>query len=136
MLYLIYKNVRRQYTGTNTYEQILLEMLERIKTLENKVERLERGVEEPSFPVFKKRKKMGLGESAKEYIKKCKLEAKERGLTEIVLLCNDIQKALGVINRTPSICSAMYDMMEVGDKVLFAPPSGKSTTVKVKYYIK
>lgn len=122
--------------NTNTYEKILLEMLNRIKILENKVERLEMGEKDMTMPIFDSRKKIGLGESAKNYIRKCKIEAKKQGLSEIVLLCNDIQKALGVTNRTPSICGAMYDMMEIGDQVLFAPPSGKSTTVKVKYFIK
>ena len=122
--------------STNTYEQILLEMLNRIKILENKVEQLEMAGKVTTVSAVEPRKKIGLGERAKDYIKKCKLAAKKQGLSEIILLCNDIQKELGVINRTPSICAAMYDMMNSGDQVLFAPPSGKSTTVKVKYFIK
>ena len=47
----------------------------------------------------------------------------------------DIQIALGVSNRTPCICQAMYDCMKPGDIVLSAPPSGKSTTVLVKYFL-
>ena len=30
----------------------------------------------------------------------------------------------------------MYDCMEPGDEVISESPSGKSTTVKVKYYLK
>ena len=104
--------------------------------LENKVEQLEANKKIETTPIFQSRNDMRLSERAKDYIRKCKLDAKKRGLSEITLLCNDIQKELNVINRTPSICSAMYDLMEAGDQVLFAPPSGKSTTVKVKYFIK
>ena len=120
----------------NNYEQILLEMLNRIKILENKVEKLETSKKMDDTPIFQPTNKRGLNGLAKDYIRKCKDEAKKQGLSEITLLCNDIQKALQVVNRTPSICSAMYDMMENGDQVLSAPPSGKSTTVRVKYFIK
>lgn len=122
--------------STNNYEQILLEMLNRIKILENKVEKLETSTKIDGTPIFQPTNKPGLNERAKDYIRKCKVEAKKQGLLEITLLCNDIQKALQVVNRTPSICSAMYDMMEDGDQILSAPPSGKSTTVRVKYFIR
>jgi len=111
-------------------------MLNRIKILENKVEALEAGTKIDDAPILQSKNKLGLNERAKDYIRKCKVEAKKQGVSEITLLCNDIQKELGVVNRTPSICNAMYDMMEADDQVLFAPPSGKSTTVKVKYFIK
>ncbi len=116
------------------YERIILELLDRIQTLEDKVAELENRVEckndsQDSVQV-------GLTDRARAYIALQKQHAKEQGLTEIVLLCNDIQKALGVTNRTPCICTAMYDSMRSGDEVLFAPPSGKSTTVKVKYFIR
>lgn len=29
----------------------------------------------------------------------------------------------------------MYDCMNTNDEVLFAPASGKSTTVRIKYYL-
>ena len=116
------------------YERVILELLERVKILEEKVGILERNSicanASEDLP-----EKESLVSKAKEYIINQKQLAKQEGLSEITLICNDIQKALGVTNRTPSICSAMYDCMSTNDEILSAPPSGKSTTVKIKYYI-
>ena len=116
------------------YERVILELLERIQILEEKVANLEQN---NSSVITSKylHEKESLVSKAKEYIIKQKQQAKQNGLSEITLICNDIQKALGVSNRTPSICAAMYDCMSANDEILFAPPSGKSTTVKIKYYI-
>ena len=120
-----------------SYEKIILEMLERIKTLENKVSELEKAAQTSNERSDGKESvgKINITEQARQYILKQKKEAKEAGSSEIVLVCNDIQKKLGVVNRAPAICSAMYDSMLDGDEVLFAPPSGKSTTVKIRYYV-
>ena len=116
------------------YERIILELLERIQILEEKVANLEQNnicsIESKYLP-----EKESLVSKAKDYIINQKQLAKQDGLSEIILICNDVQKALGVTNRTPSICTAMYDCMSMNDEILFAPPSGKSTTVKIKYYI-
>lgn len=116
------------------YDKIILELLDRIKTLEEKVEALEAQLADADAPKGAE-EKVNLTGRAREYITFRKQEAKLAGDAAVVLVCNDIQKALGVINRTPSICSAMYACMTEGDEVLFAPPSGKSTTVKIKYYV-
>ena len=135
------------------YDKIILELLDRIKTLEEKVAKLESGTfERPDWlkiqesNIAKKNDELrtlemelnnrNLTQQARVYIQNRKKEAKDNGETELVLLANDIQKALKVSNRTPCICQAMYDQMEDDDEVLFAPPSGKSTTVLVKYNIK
>lgn len=116
------------------YDRVILELLERIQILEEKVAVLEQNsistIESNELP-----EKESLVSKAREYINKQIQMAKQEGLSEIILICNDIQKALGVTNRTPSICAAMYDCMSMKDQILFAPPSGKSTTVKIKYYI-
>ena len=120
-----------------SYEKIILEMLERIKTLEIKVAELEKTVQNShSHPdSVENVGKINITEGARQYIATKKKEARNDGLSDIVLLCNDIQKALGVMNRAPAVCSAMYDSMLDGDEVLYAPPSGKSTTVKIRYYV-
>ena len=126
------------------HERIILEMLERIKALEEKVgivygsESSEgstnSGVTE-SAPTESISAKQGLTQTARDYIDAQKLKAKSEGKDELILLCNDIQKALGVTQRPQSVCRAMYDRMRPGDEVISAPKSGFSTTVKVKYYI-
>ena len=116
------------------YERVILELLERIQILEEKVANLEQNnictIASKYLP-----EKESLVSKAKEYIIKQKQLAKQDGLSEITLVCNDIQKALRITNRPPSICAAMYDCMSMNDEILFASPSGKSTTVKIKYYI-
>ena len=130
------------------YDKIILELLDRIKTLEERVNKLESGVYADALKLVKDEgwaynpqgtpaaRKTSLTQAARDYIEEKKKEAKDDGLEEIELLCNDIQIALGVTNRTPCICTAMYDCMGDDDVVVSAPPSGKSTTVRVKYLIK
>lgn len=119
------------------YERIMLELLERIQVLEEKVSALEgnskgnQDLRVNADPM----EKINLTARAREYIAEQKRQAKQEGLSEIILVCNDIQKVFGVVNRAPAICTAMYDCMEQGDEVLYAPSSGKSTAVKIKYFI-
>lgn len=131
-------------------ESIVLELMERIQILEAKVARLESEAkvrmssenvsEDPicSDEVSdNETREISLTQSARDYINNAKIEARNQGQTSIKLLCNDIQKALGVKNRPAGICNAMYECMtNPKDKVLSAPPSGKSTTVLIEYYVK
>ena len=112
------------------YEKIILEMLERIKDLEEKVERLETKKEN-----VEKKSSVNFTNEVREYIKSKKIEARKKGEREIILLCNDIQKEFKVTGRPRSVCVAMYDCMQANDEVLFAPPKKYSTTVKIKYYL-
>ncbi len=117
------------------YEKTILEMLERIKTLEEKVEKLAGSNAAFNNNEFMGNRKITMTQKAKDYIMHKKNEAKEHGYKEIVLLCNDIQKALNITNRTPIVCTAMYECMGSKDEIISSPPSGFSTTVKVKYYL-
>lgn len=112
------------------YEKIILEMLERIKDLEEKIERLETKKEN-----VEKKSSVNFTNKVREYIKNKKIEAKTQGKSEVILLCNDIQKEFNVTGRPRSVCVAMYDCMQANDEVLFAPPKKYSTTVKIKYYL-
>lgn len=124
------------------YDRIILELMDRVKALEDEVKELKDGkpakkesnveVDPSEEPHFKK----SLTEQIREYIKQRKEVAKKAGQKELVVNCNDLQKIFCISNRTPLVCKAMYDVMEKGDVVLSAPPSGFSTTVTVKYLIK
>ena len=130
-------------------DRIVLELMERIQVLEGKVARLEADtvgnspsekIHEPiasgDEKVLKEHRKVSLTQSARDYINEMKEKARANGETSIVLLCNDIQKALCVTNRPTCICTAMYDCMTNSkDRVLSAPPSGKSTTVQIEYFL-
>lgn len=113
------------------YDRTFLELLEKVKELEERVTKLENG----NISISPSQKGKTLTQQARDYIMEQKNNALEDGEESITLLCNDIQNALGVTNRTPCICTAMYDCMKPGDEVLSAPASGKSTTVLVRYYL-
>jgi hypothetical protein len=51
------------------------------------------------------------------------------------LISGDIHRALGLQSKMPSVCGVMYQMMRPGDEVLHTTPSGKSSTIKIKYHL-
>ena len=114
------------------YETIILELLERVQNLEKEMKELKEGVKEKPIENTTGKSNTQL---AREYIQQKKTEARERGEESIVLLAGDIQKAIGLKNRPVIICNAMKQLMTDKDEILFAPPSGNSTTVKIKYYL-
>ncbi|MBR4496402.1 MAG: hypothetical protein IKP12_04660 [Acholeplasmatales bacterium] len=119
------------------YDKIILELLDRIKTLEEKVANLENG---NTYQVIKQtienERGLSLVDRAKKYIQDCKQLSQKSGNDSIILICGDIQKHLGVSNRVPSICMAMRDCMQPGDVVLEEPPSGLSTRLTIQYFLK
>lgn len=70
-----------------------------------------------------------------KYIHGVLTEARKQGKPYVILRAGDVEKAVGLSQRIVSICHAMYDCMKTNDEVLSAPPSGYSTTVKIKYYL-
>lgn len=111
------------------YDKIIIELLERIKNLEERVDILE-------MRRSKIEEKCGnLTGKVREYINKIKNDARACGEKELILICNDVQKVFKITNRARSVCEAMYDCMSDNDEVLFAPPSKYSTTVKIKYFL-
>jgi len=49
------------------------------------------------------------------------------------LVSGDIHNQMGMKNRMPQICRIMYEKMMPGDEVLHTTPSGKSSTIKIRY---
>ncbi len=119
------------------YDKIILELLDRIKTLEEKVANLENGnTVQMMKPTIENERGLSLVDRAKKYIQDCKQLSQKSGNDSIILICGDIQKHLGVSNRVPSICMAMRDCMQPGDVVLEEPPSGLSTRLTIQYFLK
>ena len=110
------------------YEKIILDLLIRVKTLEEKVELLSKGKEA--------RKKQAGTAEIKQFILKLKQDALEKGLSHINLKANDIHKALCLKSRMPAVCSAMKQCMNPGDVILHETASGFSSTYEIKYMIK
>ncbi len=70
-----------------------------------------------------------------EYINTLKSEARNNGVNYITLVAQDVADELDLEKRFPSICHAMYNCMKTDDEVIYAPPSGLSNRVEIKYYL-
>lgn len=108
------------------YEKIILELLVRVKTLEEKVEQLSALKKEDA------KKQLGTAE-IKEYIMGLKESALEKGASELNLKANDVHKALGLKSRMPAVCNAMKQCMKSGDIVVRETASGFSSTYEIQY---
>lgn len=110
------------------YEKIILELLGRIKILEEQVAEL---VED------KKKSEVGYmtTENIREYIMEEKSKAKSEGKKCIVLVARDIHKNLNLKSRFPMVCNAMRQCMGCEDEILFQPPKGNSSTLEIKYIL-
>ena len=51
------------------------------------------------------------------------------------LLSGEIHRQLGMNNRMPEVCRIMFEKKMAGDEVLHTTPSGKSSTIKIRYYL-
>ncbi|OQB16098.1 MAG: hypothetical protein BWY15_00227 [Firmicutes bacterium ADurb.Bin193] len=71
----------------------------------------------------------------RNYIRGILVETKEKGKSEIVLISGHIHKELNLINCMPPVCDAMYSIKKKKDKIIYAPPKGKSSRLEIKYYL-
>lgn len=72
-------------------------------------------------------------EDIKAYIRTVLSTEKNNGSIDCVLISGDIHRRMRLSNKMPSVCSAMYALMRQGDEVLHTTPSGKSSTITIKY---
>lgn len=121
------------------YEKIIVELLSRIQTLEEKVDFLMNGKPSSSKPkthdeivadVVKVKTK-----DIRDYIEVQKREAKTDGKEFVVLKAGDLHRILRLRNSIPMVCNAMRQCMAEGDVVLHETPSGYSSTLEIKYHI-
>lgn len=71
----------------------------------------------------------------RSYIQDLLGQARKRGECTCILVSGDIHRAMGLANKMPSVCNAMYTVMRPGDVVLHSTPSGKSSTIKIEYHL-
>lgn len=69
------------------------------------------------------------------YIDRLLKQMKSEGKTTYILCAGDLQKELGIVNATPTVCDAMTKKINYNYEILFAPPKGKSTKLTVKYFL-
>ena len=110
------------------YENIILELLDRIKVLEEQVKVLVEKDQEKPIPV----NKMSTGD-IRDYINKCKTVARNEGKSNIILLAGDIHRELKLKSAMPMVCNAMRQCMNTEDTVLYETASGYSSTLKIEY---
>ena len=111
------------------YEKIIIELLSRIKTLEEQVAFLMEQQDE-------KTDKGGCNmttEDIRQYIKQLKTTAKSAGKDTLVVVARDIHRELNLKSRFPMVCNAMRDCMGDEDTILFQPPKGNSSTLEIEY---
>ena len=113
------------------YERTILELLDRIQTLEEQVAIL---MDEKNNDTHKEENTMSTKE-IREYIQQLKNTAKSQGKTTLILRSGDIHKDLNLKHWMPPVCAAMYQMMLDGDKILHTTPSGKSSTIEIQYFL-
>ena len=119
------------------YDRVILELFDRIKILEEKVNKLT-NENDASIRVNhyeREPEKVNYTQLAKNYIENLKNEARDKGEEFVILVASDIQKAIGLKNRPVIICNAMQQCMNENDEILHDTPSGYSTTKKIKYYL-
>lgn len=71
----------------------------------------------------------------RNYIANLLQQSKAAGESTYILRAGDLQKELGLVNATPTVCDAMTKKINYDYDILFASPKGKSTKLTVKYYL-
>lgn len=136
------------FFATPDYDRVEFELIQHFKPMHNKSRTgtyQVKSVESHEKKLPKEKRVMNAirtntdGQTQKEevivYIQE--LFKKERFLGEktLSLVSGDIEKKMGWSHRAPTVCDAMYAVMQSGDTVLHTTPSGKSTTIKIQYHL-
>ena len=113
------------------YDTILVEMLARIRTLEEEVALLKQS-SEVALEKTSDSHKITTAD-IRTYIEQLKNRAREEGEEILVLKANDIHKSLKLKSRLPMVCNAMRQCMSADDLILHETASGYSSTLKIGY---
>lgn len=110
------------------YDNIILELLDRIKVLEEQVKILMEKDQEKTTPI----NKISTGD-IREYINECKIDARNNGKNSLVLVAGNIHREMKLKSAMPMVCNAMRHCMSSKDIVLYETASGYSSTLKIEY---
>ncbi|MBO7217910.1 MAG: hypothetical protein J6V50_04340 [Clostridia bacterium] len=110
------------------YDNIILELLDRIKVLEEQVNVLMEKDREKPVPI----NKISTG-NIRDYINECKIAARNNGNESLVLVAGDIHREMKLKSAMPMVCNAMRQCMDIEDIVLYETASGYSSTLKIEY---
>ncbi len=110
------------------YDNIILELLDRIKILEDQVMTLmEKDQKKPALI-----NKISTGD-IRDYIDECKTVARNECKSNLVLVAGDIHREMKLKSSMPMVCNAMRQCMSDKDIVLYETASGYSSTLKIEY---
>ncbi|MEN6326010.1 MAG: DUF6884 domain-containing protein [Syntrophomonas sp.] len=71
----------------------------------------------------------------RKYISNLLEQKKVIGESSYILCAGDLQKELGLVNATPTVCDAMTKKINYDYDIIFAPPKGKSTKLTIRYHL-
>ena len=121
------------------YEKIIVELLARIQTLEEKVDMLMNDKSTESVSVTHEETVNNVikvkTKDIRDFIEAQKIEAKNRGEEFIVLRASDLHRINRLKNAMPMVCNAMRQCMGEKDIVLHETPSGYSSSLEIKYFL-
>ncbi len=110
------------------YDKIILELLDRIKALEEQVAVLmAKGQAQKNAT-----NKISTGD-IRDYIEECKNIARNNGEKVLVLVAGNIHREKKLKSAMPMVCNAMRQCMGDEDEVLYTTDSGYSSTLKIEY---
>ena len=121
------------------YEKIIVELLSRIQTLEEKVDMLMNDKSTGSVSVTHEETVNNVvkvkTKDIRDFIEAQKIEAKNRGEEFIVLRASDLHRINRLKNAMPMVCNAMRQRMGENDIILHETPSGYSSSLEIKYFL-
>ena len=110
------------------YDKIILELLDRIKVLEEQVAVLMEKEQNQRGKV----NKVSTGD-IRNYIEECKNTARNNGEETLVLVAGNIHRDKNLKSAMPMVCNAMRQCMGDEDRVLYETASGYSSTLEIEY---
>jgi len=138
------------FYATSDYDRVEFDLIQHFKPMHNsartgtyRVKAVEAAAKEKKLP--KEKSVMSVtrtntdGRSQKQevidYIQDLFKKERSLGSKAIVLVSGGIEKEMGWSQRLPTVCAAMYALMQSGDTVLHTTPSGKSSTIEIEYQL-
>ncbi len=61
--------------------------------------------------------------------------ARKNQLEYLEIVSGTIHKELNLKSRMPTVCDAMYKLKKEKDEIIYSPPKGRGSTLRIKYFI-
>ena len=116
------------------YDRMIVELLDRIQCLEERVAALEQRDETIGSPVPPKEENKVTTADIRDHIRQQIRAAGERDQDSVVLRASDIHREMKLKSRFPMVCNAMRQCMKDGDEVVHETASGYSSSLEIRYY--